>query len=268
MANEMIKIMDNNGENAVMGRELHEFLEVKTQYKDWIARMIIAADLEDGKDFCSKMSESNGGRPSKDHILTMDSAKSIAMLQHSDKGKMVRDYFIACERKLRALQIAKAVEAAQSVPALPASLTQELVELKRANKTLVQINAELAAKVQADHQILISIDSRMKNFASVMQSWAENVQATDAIDFSNPIEPKIEYRAMSKWLNAAPLKVNVYNRMMETAGYIQHTASGWRLTAHMPSFMAKEIKYNGMYQIKWSRKGICEIVAPTCKLNF
>ena len=142
------------------------------------------------------------------------------------------------------------------------------MELKRANKTLVQINAELAAKVQADHQILISIDSRMKNFASVMKSWAESAQATDTIDFSNPTEPKIEYRAMSKWLNAAPLKVNVYNRIMETAGYIQHTASGWRLTAHMPSLMAKEIKYNGMYQIKWSRKGISEIVAPICKLTF
>lgn len=168
MANEMIKIMDNNGENAVMGRELHEFLEVKTRYNDWISRMIVAADLEDGKDFYSKMSKSTDGRPTTDHILTMDSAKSIAMLQHSDKGKMIRDYFIACEKEFRALQIAKAVEATQAVPALPASMTQEFVELKRANKTLVQINAELAAKVQADHQILISIDSRMKNFASVM----------------------------------------------------------------------------------------------------
>ena len=34
--NELIKI---DGNNKVSGRELHDFLEVKTAYKDWFPRM-------------------------------------------------------------------------------------------------------------------------------------------------------------------------------------------------------------------------------------
>jgi phage anti-repressor protein len=36
----------------------------------------------------------------KDHQLTLDMAKEIAMLQRSEKGKQARKYFIECENKL------------------------------------------------------------------------------------------------------------------------------------------------------------------------
>ena len=39
-----------------------EKLEVKTQFKDWFKRML-EYDFEEGKDFCSFLSESTGGRP-------------------------------------------------------------------------------------------------------------------------------------------------------------------------------------------------------------
>ena len=52
--NEIIKI---DSDNKVSGRELHEFLEVGTAYKDWFPRMAEYGFVE-GTDFCSKMSES------------------------------------------------------------------------------------------------------------------------------------------------------------------------------------------------------------------
>ena len=45
---------------------------------------------ENGKDFWTKMSESTGGRPSTDHMLTVEMAKEISMLQRTPKGKMAR----------------------------------------------------------------------------------------------------------------------------------------------------------------------------------
>ena len=63
--NEIIKI-DND--NKVSGRELHEFLKVGTAYKDWFPRMTEYGFVE-GTDFCSKMSESTGGRPALDHRI-------------------------------------------------------------------------------------------------------------------------------------------------------------------------------------------------------
>ncbi|MFR1480834.1 MAG: antA/AntB antirepressor family protein [Hydrogeniiclostridium mannosilyticum] len=95
--NELIKV-DFTGERpAVSARELHEFLEVKTAYKDWFPRMCEYGFTE-GEDFCSFLSESTGGRPAQDAQLTIDMAKEICMLQRNEKGKQARQYFIKLEK--------------------------------------------------------------------------------------------------------------------------------------------------------------------------
>ena len=96
--NELIKITTNEaGEPTVLGRELHEFLGVKTLYKDWFPRMVEYGFTE-GKVFSSFLSESTGGRPSIDHLLTIDMAKEICMIQRTEVGKQARQYFIQVEK--------------------------------------------------------------------------------------------------------------------------------------------------------------------------
>lgn len=99
---ELIKI---NSENKVDGRELHEFLQIGTAYKDWFPRMVEYGFVE-GVDFCSKMSKTspNGGRPSINHDLTIGMAKEICMIQRNERGKQARLYFIECERRLKERQ--------------------------------------------------------------------------------------------------------------------------------------------------------------------
>ena len=95
--NSLIQIhYDSADHPTVSGRELHKALEVKTAYKDWFPRMCEYGFTE-GQDFCSKMSESTGGRPAIDHAITIPMAKEICMLQRSEKGKMFRQYFIQVE---------------------------------------------------------------------------------------------------------------------------------------------------------------------------
>lgn len=64
--NELITINYDNNRPTVLGRDLHELLEVKTAYKDWFPRMVEYGFTE-GTDFCSFLSESAGGRPSQNH---------------------------------------------------------------------------------------------------------------------------------------------------------------------------------------------------------
>ena len=98
MDNELIKITkDGNGNSVVSGRDLHDFLEVKTAYKDWFPRMC-EYGFTDGKDFSSFLSESTGGRPRVDHAITLDMAKEISMIQRTEKGKQARQYFIDVEK--------------------------------------------------------------------------------------------------------------------------------------------------------------------------
>lgn len=95
--NELIPITYHNYNPAVSARDLHKFLEVKTAYKDWFPRMCEYGFAE-GQDFCSFLSESTGGRPAQDAILTIDMAKEICMLQRNEKGKIARQYFLQLEK--------------------------------------------------------------------------------------------------------------------------------------------------------------------------
>lgn len=98
--NELINIKTTEtGEPTVLGRELHEFLGVTTRYNDWFPRMAEYGFIE-GKDFYSFLSKTSetGGRPSIDHLLTIDMAKELAMIQRTERGKQARQYFIQVEK--------------------------------------------------------------------------------------------------------------------------------------------------------------------------
>lgn len=97
--NELIKVnYDNADRPTVSGRELWEALEVETPYKKWFDRMA-EYGFSENKDFWTFLSESTGGRPSTDHQLTIPMAKELCMLQRTDKGKQMRQYFIAVEEQ-------------------------------------------------------------------------------------------------------------------------------------------------------------------------
>lgn len=126
--NELIKV-DYSGEKpAVSARELHEFLDVGSEYSHWFKRMCEYGFTE-GQDYSSFLTDRSDGLPGKprqDAALSIDMAKEICMLQRNEKGKIARQYFLQLERDwnspekvmARALQIAdrkiKALEISNS----------------------------------------------------------------------------------------------------------------------------------------------------------
>ena len=110
----LINITENNGIQVVSARELHLVLDVQTQFKDWMPRML-EYGFEENKDFSTFLSESTGGRPSKEYALTIDTAKEISMLQRTEKGKKARRYFIDLEKQLSKPKVVSKKELAQMV---------------------------------------------------------------------------------------------------------------------------------------------------------
>lgn len=96
-----------NGTVAVSGRELHKGLEIKTPYPKWINRMFDYG-FEEDVDYITSRQKSpiaNGGfKLVNDHIMTLDMAKEIAMIQRSEIGKKIRKYFIEVEKSYNKLQ--------------------------------------------------------------------------------------------------------------------------------------------------------------------
>lgn len=104
--NELIKtITRDDGTIAVSGRELHDFLEVDTPYTQWFDRMIDYGFTEntDFKGLSQKSEKPIGGRPRIDHVMTLDMAKEVAMIQRTDRGKQARQYFISMEKRYKQL---------------------------------------------------------------------------------------------------------------------------------------------------------------------
>ena len=103
---ELIKIIEREGRKLVSGRELHEFLEIRTKYKDWFRRMV-EYGFEEEIDFirvAQKRATNNLKNPVTtviDHAISIDMAKEISMIQRTEKGKAARQYFINCEKKLK-----------------------------------------------------------------------------------------------------------------------------------------------------------------------
>lgn len=102
--NELIPIQDNDGAQAVMGRDLHAFLEIRAHYKDWFPRMV-EYGFTAGQDYVLKnervLGANNREYEQSNHIVSLDMAKEISMIQRSEKGKQARQYFIECERRAK-----------------------------------------------------------------------------------------------------------------------------------------------------------------------
>lgn len=144
---ELIKVSyDGNDNPTISGRELHEALEVGTQYTKWFTRMCEYGFTEntDYEAISQKRLTAQGNETTfTDHALSIDMAKEICMIQRSEKGKQCRQYFIEVERKwnspesimARALKVAdmKLLEATQKITALETTVSvqnQQIAELQ------------------------------------------------------------------------------------------------------------------------------------------
>lgn len=102
--NELIKVTVKNDQQLVSARELHNALELTTRFSKWVNQNF--KEFIEGEDFTSVTAvtevQNNGGiqvRELQDYALTLDMAKQLCMMSHTDLGRKYRKYFIDLERK-------------------------------------------------------------------------------------------------------------------------------------------------------------------------
>lgn len=99
--NELIKVVYDNDRPTVSGRELHEKLEIATQYTKWFERMAEYGftEKEDYIAISQKRLTAQGNETTfTDHQLTLEMAKQICMIQRTETGKRYREYFLEIEK--------------------------------------------------------------------------------------------------------------------------------------------------------------------------
>ena len=127
---ELIRISTSeNGNQVVSARELHKFLESKQEFANWIKNRIDKYGFVENQDFevfDNFINNPSGGRPLKEYALTLDMAKELAMVEGNERGKQARQYFIACEKKLREV-VTKPMTALELI----AAQAQAMVEMEK-----------------------------------------------------------------------------------------------------------------------------------------
>lgn len=109
-ANNIIPIIDFHGQEgiqAVSARALYAYLygeDAHNHFSRWAETFITTNEFAvRGEDWVNATTGVNpqGGRPAVDYHLRLDFAKHIALQSRTEKGKEVRAYFIAVERRAR-----------------------------------------------------------------------------------------------------------------------------------------------------------------------
>lgn len=187
--NDLIKINYDRERPTVLGRDLHEMLEVETPYHKWFPRMCEYgfAENEDYAVTDKNVHNSNGGKQEViDHQLTIEMSKELCMLQRTDKGKQCRQYFIQ-------------LETAWNTPEMVMSRA-----LKMAENTISKLTTTVAVKDQiigelqpkADYTDRILQNKGLVSVSQIAKDYGMSGQALNA----KLHDLKVQYKQGNQWL--------------------------------------------------------------------
>lgn len=100
----LITITEQKGVQLVDARELHRRLKVQTSFNHWFNRRVSEYNFDENKDYFTenqlldKNDKKYPHRPRTEYFLTIDMAKEIAMVERTEVGKKIRNYFIEMEK--------------------------------------------------------------------------------------------------------------------------------------------------------------------------
>lgn len=104
--NELLPIYENEKkEKLVNARELHEKLESKQEFANWIKNRIKKYEFIENEDFICfdkfVKADRYGNKTLKEYYLTIDMGKELAMVENNQTGRKIRRYFIEVEKRYR-----------------------------------------------------------------------------------------------------------------------------------------------------------------------
>lgn len=233
MMNDLIKVNYDTEQPTVLARELHEVLNIGTQYTKWFERMKEYGFSEnvDFKAISQKRLTAQGNETTYiDHEISIDMAKQICMIQRSPEGKQIRQYFIDLE---------KAWNTPEQIMARA---------LQFASKQIESLKGEckfLGEQVVEQQKIISELEPKANYVDTILQSKSLVLMTQIAKDYGmsarkmNQIlnDLKVQYKANGQWV--------LYSKY-QNQGYVH-------------SRTIDIIRSNGMADVKmqteWTQKG-------------
>lgn len=174
-ANTLLNV-DEDSDFPISGRELYSKVGVESKYSDWISRMIGFGFCE-GADYILVSQKKETNNPKNpwttvtNHMLSIDMAKHIAMVQRTEQSMAIRQYLIDFEREMNKPEkiMARALKIADKTIA---NLTAEVGKLQEENAVQKQQIAEYQPKITYYDQVLMCRDAVPTSIIAKDYGWS------------------------------------------------------------------------------------------------
>ncbi len=233
--NDLIKVNYATECPTVMGRDLHEALEIKTPYTQWFDRMKKYGFTEN-TDFVlvSQICETNNPKNPRtvitDHQMTIDMAKHICMAQQNEKGMMFRQYFIEVEKQWNT----------------PEAVMSRALQL--ANKHLDEIkqrNIQLTDTVAVQTQQIAELKPKASYYDLIL----------NCKDLLSTTEIAKDYGKSAKWLNNLLHELGVQFKQGNIWLLYQKYASCGYTSTKTHNYLDNEGNSHAKVHTYWTQKG-------------
>lgn len=168
---QVLPIVNRNGMDLVDARKLHDALGSKRDFSAWVKDRISKYGFTNGEDFVtveydylgnpllSDMTTSdesdNQYVAKRDYFFTIDSSKELCMIENNEIGKIIRKYFIRCEKELKKLSPTNYAEALRA-------LADEVEKKEQAEKLAYEANMKALAEYRRAEQERMEKETAMK----------------------------------------------------------------------------------------------------------
>ncbi|WP_255302490.1 antA/AntB antirepressor family protein [Bacillus toyonensis] len=242
----IVRVMvTDKGQKVVNGRDLYEGLKVKDKYATWLKRRVEKYGFIENDDYVSLSQKCEGNNATRiEHILTLNMAKELAMVENNEQGRMVRRYFIEVEERASGKKQPK-----------PRKKPVNLIFRQEMDiaKTIASV-----AGVKEGMAYAVAIERAEKKTGENFSSYKRLLpNATHETGFLNPAQ--IGERM--------GLKSRGVNQLLLEKGLQVKEGKEWRLT-NEGKIYAEEMPFtrNGhsSYQIRWSER-VVDVLKVKCE---
>lgn len=218
--------------HSVMARKLHAALGIGKDFTHWFKAQTKRGGFVDGEDYREVYVQQGenplGGRPSVDFALTIDTAKHIALMSGTPKGRQYRAYLIAAERELMRLAHLR------DSPEWKQARREVAQEFRHVAEMLQDVRADAGKSTAAHHFIN---EARLIRFAMTGDTAAplDRQRLTcDELHTLGAIE-RLDMRLIARGMSYAERKAACRSKVLQARGPLRSPAEGITESPAWPS---------------------------------
>nr|DAO29148.1 MAG TPA: antirepressor protein [Caudoviricetes sp.] len=191
---ELIKITEQNGNQAVSARELYEFLGYnKAVWARWYQKNILENEFAFENIDYQTFNITLNGNETKDFALSIDFAKKLSMKANTARGEEARQYFIECEKQLRSGKFA--------LPTTYKEALQSLLEEVEAKERLQAQNDLQRIELQKQAPKVAYYEDVLTSKSTYNANQIAKELGMSAVTLNKKLhELKVQYKQGGQWL--------------------------------------------------------------------